>query len=1462
MICKRCGFESPAGFEFCGKCGAVLGLSDDRLSDADTDHLRLYLPALLIESLQLDPITPSADVLQPCITRLSQLLEIVSSHLPAFLVEQVLRDPRLGKTGGQFLRGTLLFADISGFTAMSERLSRIGREGAEEITAIVNRYFDAMLSVLHAYHGQVIEFGGDALLGLFREPTDSNDPPSNSAARAIQAALDMQTTMSDFHETRTSQGFFELQMKVGVHRGQFFAAQLGTRQGMEYGLFGADVNATALAESAATAGQVVVNQTTLSAIGIPCPVTPVPNHPRYWAVSPLAALPPVLTMFDEYPTFPVPAAPTLVGLRQVVERLDALSLYLPAGLLGRLASITRNDTRDAELEGEHRTVASLFANIRSLGKVADDLGPGHEERVSTILNRYFTAMQESIHRFGGVINKIDLYGHGEKILALFGAPLAHADDAERAARTALSMHEALTAVLAEADLPDLQLDQRIGINDGFVFAGYVGSKLRREYTVMGDEVNLAARLMSVAGPGDVLVSSNIRRKVQATFAFEPRGEVSLKGKSKPVPIFAVVGLRPEPEAVRGVKGMRSPLVGRQLEWAQLLMAQEALRQGRGQIVSIIGEAGLGKSRLIAELRQAVFEADDGPLPIKNWPRPRWIEAHCLSFMESVSYFPFVEVVRQLAGIRTGDGESEAWNKLQQIVQDSFTTAISSNDSQTALAFLAHYLSLPLDEALHEKVRHLDAEALQRRTFFTLRALLEGQAKTRPLLLVLDDLHWMDQASLALLEYLMPLVDRVPLMLLLAYRPDHDKGCWRIREKAAREFTHCAVEMTIQALKGADGQQLLTNLTQMSQWPPQLLNLILDHAEGNPLYVEEILRTLIDEDVLIQNADGSWDLTTRPEAIHVPNTVQGVMMERLDRLEEPIRRVALAASVVGRTFPFDVLTHLAVEQEVDLHLRLAPLQQHDIIREAQRTPELIYVFKHSLMQEVCYNDLSARVRHLYHRKAAEYLELRQAVDPGEAARAIPLIAYHAFAGEDWPRARQYQLLAGQHAQQICAYHAAIDHFQKALAAAENASDEGILDQRLAAHLALGELLTTTSQFEAARAHLAAARSLATERGDPDRQVRSYRWLGRNYELSGDYPSALESIQAGMALLGERETSEAAEMLLIAGLIHTRQGDTDGALHYCQNAIRIATPLGEITALARAYNLLGIITRRQGMSAAAINHFQQAFDLYQQAGDIHGQALSHNLIANASFDLGHWHEADQHFRQASETFSQTGDAYNQFFVENNLGWIALNQGRLDEALAFYRDALRSLKSSGKSSPYLLGALHNSLGATHIRRSEAEAALQNLHDAQVYFEQGQVRDENISELHCHYAEVALLSGDPAEAEAQGQLALSLARELAARAEEGKSLHVLAEAAQAARNSGKAEDWLRAGLLIFEEISDQYEGARCRLSLAGLLLLQERQAECLTEVDHCIEVFQRLGAELDLAAASALKEKALRSN
>jgi tetratricopeptide (TPR) repeat protein len=830
-----------------------------------------------------------------------------------------------------------------------------------------------------------------------------------------------------------------------------------------------------------------------------------------------------------------------------------------------------------------------------------------------------------------------------------------------------------------------------------------------------------------------------------------------------------------------------------------------------------------------------------------------MQSRCVSYTESVSYWPFQEIVRQMIGIEEQENEEAGWQKLRSVLEES----AGLSDIGAVLPYMAAFLGLSGDRWQQERLRHLDAEALQRRTFIAISILLESfaRAKLQPIVLVLEDIHWIDQASTSLIEYLLPLIERVPLLLVLVYRPERQRRCWQIHQRIQAEYAKCSRVVWLEPLDQADSQALLDNLVPLERWPAEVRSQILERAEGNPLYLEEILRSLIDRQILVQGREGEWQIEDAIDDPGVPDTLQGVIMGRLDRLSESTRWAVQVAAVIGRAFSFDLLANILEVDGEQLNVDLTVLRQHRIIYHSQRVKRQVYAFRHVMVQEACYSSLTVGTRRLYHRRIAAYLAQRHAAGQGELERSYPFIAYHAFAGQDWRLAFEYQFLSGKHAQELFANELAIEHLHKALHSARHLSAQETDERRLEAVVSLGELLTTTGEYDQALDQLLQAREMAAERGYNQRVARACRWLARLHELRSEYMEAVAWIQQGLVALDGAETVEMMQLLLIAGLINTRLGNYESASNQCEICLRVAEELGEIAVLARSYTLLGHLGRLQGNTLMAVWYFQRGLDLYEIAGDINGQAIAHDLIATALFHTGQWQEAERHYRQARELCVLIGNKYSMALADNNLGGIALNQGQLDKALTLYRRALRSLERIGESL-YVQGALHVNLGHTFIRRGEAAAAQEHLQIAGRYFEQAQARDW-LPEMHRHCAEAALLQGDIDMAHAQAERALETARDLSMRNEEGNSLRVLADVAVAQGHVNRAAQLLQESASILDQAQDEYEWARSVLAQADLALASGQGKRCQEMLDRVEPVFRRLGARLDIAQAEALRAR-----
>lgn len=675
------------------------------------------------------------------------------------------------------------------------------------------------------------------------------------------------------------------------------------------------------------------------------------------------------------------------------DRRTALRAYIPAEVAHKI--LTAGGTKD------RRIVTVLFCDVVGSTPIAERLGP---ERSKVVMDQVLGRMITAISNYEGIVTQL----RGDGLLAFFGAPLAHEDDPERAVRAALDIRDALAVYSRELETAyGMPLQVRIGLNTGPVVISSVTDVLEVAYNALGDTINTAARLESMASSGTILASGTTARLIAPVADVRPIGPLTLKGKAAPVPAVEVLGLRAVTGKPRGIPGLVSPLVGRERELGLLLDSVHAVNEGRGQIVAVIGEAGIGKSRLLVE-------AHRGAAPI------RWLEGRCLSYAGGIPYFPLVDLVREWLGVTPGDPAMKVRIELRAAVDRLF-----GSRTDEVYPYLASMLHLPLEADAAARIADLSAESLQHQTFKVLREWAARLASERPLALVLDDLHWADPTSLAVAEALLEVTEEAPLLLALLFRPERDHDCWRMNDLARRTMPHRHVEIVLEPLPGAATEQLVSNLLVISDLPDEVRSLILAKAEGNPFFVEEVIRILIETGMLARE-DDRWHVTGPVTALDVPNSIQGVLLSRIDRLSEDAKRVLQAAAVIGRLFSLEILKAAFSNGRIDA--ALTNLQRMELVVERRRIPQPEYRFKHALTQEVAYGTLSDSERRLLHRQVAQALEAHHADRPEEV---YGLLAYHYDRAADEERALHFLVRAGDKARAEYADQEALRHYTRAV-----------------------------------------------------------------------------------------------------------------------------------------------------------------------------------------------------------------------------------------------------------------------------------------------------------------------------------------------------------------------------------------------------------------------------------------------
>jgi class 3 adenylate cyclase len=543
-------------------------------------------------------------------------------------------------------------------------------------------------------------------------------------------------------------------------------------------------------------------------------------------------------------------------------------------------------------------VTALFADVVGSTGLAEQMDP---EDWTAMINEAFDLMSRAVFRYEGTIAQLQ----GDAMLAFFGAPVAHEDDPERAIFAALDMLEATAEFAAQLkSTHGIDFRIRAGINSGPVMVGNVGSDLRYEYTALGDAVNVAARMQTAAEPGTVLVTEMTRRLTGDTFDLEDLGEIEVKGKTEPIHVFRVLGRKSAPGRHRGLEsvGLDSPMVGREEPLRRLVERLDEVRAGRGRVAVVVGEPGIGKSRLLAELRRVATAPVDGA------EGPRWIEGRCVSYGRNLPYHLLIDLIRSTLGITFGAGEAQG----RATLDSQLASILATNPAEIAdtAPYLAHLLDLPLrDDELPRTT--IDPEVMQGRYSAATHRVLRSLAAQAPVVLVCEDIHWADPASIEVLRQLVPLAANLRILFIGALRAETDSDGWALLEQMRQAYGEALTEIRLDPLGEADSRTLIANLLEIESLPDSVRDAIMARAEGNPFFVEEVVRMLIERGVIV--GDGNrWVATGEIGAVEIPETLHGLLLARIDGLPEAAKRSLRIAAVIGRQFPVRVLQRVVAE----------------------------------------------------------------------------------------------------------------------------------------------------------------------------------------------------------------------------------------------------------------------------------------------------------------------------------------------------------------------------------------------------------------------------------------------------------------------------------------------------------------------------------------------------------------------
>jgi class 3 adenylate cyclase/tetratricopeptide (TPR) repeat protein len=1003
--------------------------------------------------------------------------------------------------------------------------------------------------------------------------------------------------------------------------------------------------------------------------------------------------------------------------------------YTPSYLAERIL------TSRSTLEGERKQVTVLFADLKGSTELIRDLDP---EQARAILDPALHAMMEAVHRYEGTVNQV----LGDGIMALFGAPLAHEDHAVRACYAALAMQDALRRYADEVRRTHgLPVQMRVGLNSGEVVVRAIGNDLHMDYSAVGLTTVLAARMEQLATPGSILLTAATLRLVEGMVQVTSLGPVPVKGVDEPVVVFELVGAsairqRLQAAVARGL----TRFVGRQTELAALHQALERAGAGHGQVVALLGKAGVGKSRLVYEV-------------IHSHRTEGWLvlESASVSYGKATPYFPVLALLKRYAQVQDRDDA--------RTIRARVTGQVLTLDAalqETIPALLALLDALPEESPF----RTLDPPQRRRRTLDGLKRVLLRESQVQPLLLVCEDLHWIDTETQALLDGLVESVPTARLLLLVNYRPEYHHG-WGSKTY----YT----QLRLDPLPPASADEFLQALLGDDPSLAPLKPLLIARTEGNPFFLEESVRTLVETGVLV-GTPGAYHLVQAVPSIQVPATVQAVLAARIDRLPQEEKRLLQTAAVIGMEVPLPLLQAIAELPDETLHRGLTHLQAAEFLYETRLFPEHAYTFKHVLTHEVAYRSLLQEPRRALHARIVEALE---ALASDRLADQVERLADHAVHGEVWDKALRYCRQAGAKAMEHSASREAVGCYEQALTALEHLPEQRAFhEQAIDLRCDLYSARAVLGQLERVLHDLRAAETLAEALDDPRRLGRVSLYMARCFLIARRYDRAMASSQRALALAAASgDTYTPIEANNFLGLVYFLQGNYRQAMDANRRAMALLESeqryerFGEPVLPAvrcRAYLSLclaevgafaeGIAVGEEGLHIAeAVNHPVSLVEAYRSIGLPYlRQGGLHQALPLLERAVGLCEEADLPFQ-----FS---------LLAPSLGAAYVRCGRLDEAVQLLERVLEQTASSGRMGGqvpllYTLGEAHLHAGRLEEARARAARALDL---ARTYQERG------------HEAYALRLLGaiathrDPPqveEADASYRQALALAEELGMR-------------------------------------------------------------------------------------------------
>ncbi len=954
------------------------------------------------------------------------------------------------------------------------------------------------------------------------------------------------------------------------------------------------------------------------------------------------------------------------------EKLEKIQRYLPRGLTEKILA-----QRD-KIEGERKQVTVMFCDMKGFTPLSEKLG---HEKIYSIMDEVFEILIHKVLDYGGTINKMT----GDGVMALFGAPRALEHAPQRAIRSALAIQREMTRfsnrLKSESGIDPIKI--RIGINTGPVVVGSLGNDLRVEFTAMGDTVNLASRMEDLAEPGTTYVTEETFKVTEGLFRFEALGERQVKGKEAPVKAYRVIATstRRARFDVSAEWGL-TPFVGRERELELLLDGFERAKAGRGQAFSIMGEAGVGKSRLLYEFRKAIANED-----------ATFLEGRCLSYSRGVAYHPVIDLLKSNFDIRESDEDYRVRDRVKEGLK------LLGADEANTLPYLLELLSVK-DSGIDNI--SMSPEARKDRILEAVKRVILKGAELRPLIMAIEDLHWTDRSTEDTLKYWLDTISGSRVFLIFTYRPEF------VHTWGGRSYHS---QVTLNRLSNRESLAMVAHLLGTEEIAGDLEELILQKTEGIPFFIEEFMKSLKDLEI-IERKDSGYFLTRDVNDVTIPGTIQDVIMARVDSLPEAAKGVLKTGSAIEREFSYELMKRVTGISEQELLSHLSALRDAELLYERGIYPQSTYIFKHALTREVVYDSIMTKRRKKLHLDIGDAIE---EVYKDNLDQHYAVLAEHYIAGESYEKGAEYCRLVGRKAERAGAFNDAIAYSEKRIDCLDKLPQtEDVQRKIVAARTAVGLYhIQMGHPFEAKEA-VDPIVDLALELGYKRRVSQIYTIMGSYwYHAEEDFPKAFKYLEDALKMAEElSDILSLAQANFWLGLALSWSCKYERALYHMEKTLQINVAGNSLWGISVQKSMLSaFVYDFQGRIGLGYQTSDEALRLAEESGDIYSRACGYTFHGYSCYCKGFLERAEEHLLKGID-FAEGIDLPSVF----SLGYLWLgdtyfDMGEYERSQDCYKKAISRLEQN-RLFPSSLNMCKIASARTRVINNEMDVDLEALY------------------------------------------------------------------------------------------------------------------------------------------------------